>query len=200
MVKLRLYKTIALNLDLSKILKPLIFCLISINVNAQLKTFDQYSDVSKYYKGDTIAIKTDSVFILSGGRAEYLNQRLNELDTIRRMYSDLSIQREEFHLKIDELDSLLKKLQIQMKNDSLQLRNNLQIVIDELAVLSQDLKENNQSLKNTNRELENRIESLNAVIKDLKREMRWIWWNGLNDKIVAFSAGILIGALVIFLI
>jgi uncharacterized FlaG/YvyC family protein len=87
-----------------------------------------------------------------------------------------------------------------MVKDSLQIRSSLDIVINDLSKLSEDLKKNNDALGQNNDALKEHIERLNSVIKDLKKELRWIWWNGLSDKIFAFAIGIGTGLLIATLI
>ena len=157
---------------------------------AQKKVFSTGDDVLKTSIGDTIIIASDSAYVLSGGRAEYLNNRLNELDTIKLLYLSQSLHRDELINKINELDALLNQLKDEMVKDSLQIRSSLDIVINDLSKLSEDLKKNNDALGQNNDALKEHIERLNSVIKDLKKELRWIWWNGLSDKIFAFAIGI----------
>lgn len=169
-------------------------------LSAQKKEFRKDSDVMKVHRGDVVDIRADSAFVLSGNRADYLNQRLNELDTIRRIYEGMDSQKEELIRQVDELSTLISNLKTGMVQDSIRIRHELGVVINELHAITSDLKQNNRDLKDNNRELQSRIESLQNVIRDLKREMRWIWWNGLTDKIVVFAAGVGLGALLVLVL
>ncbi|MEQ8358009.1 MAG: hypothetical protein RH860_00880 [Cytophagales bacterium] len=180
----------------------LFFVLIAIafQANSQQLTFDKNSDLIKAKKGDTIIIKTDSAYVLSGKRADYLNDKLDELDTIKRIYNNQSENHRELIQNIDELDDMIRKLRSDFERDSLILSQNLSNVINELNLISEDLKENNQMLKVNNTELQKRVVRLQELITELKKEMRGIWWNGIADKVIAFAAGIGTGAVLILLL
>jgi hypothetical protein len=186
-------------------MKPLLTCTLILIMmpallQAQKRVFRNNSDVMKVRKGDLIEIEADSAFVLSGNRADYLNQRLNELDTIRRIYEGMGLQKEELIRQVDELSSLISNLKTDMVQDSIRIRNELGVVIQDLHAITADLKQNNLELRQNNEDLNVRIERLNTVIKELKREMRWIWWNGLTDKIVVFAAGVGVGAVLVLLL
>jgi hypothetical protein len=94
---LKTFKPITTLLDLNKSIIAVTFFLLMANFNngfAQKKVFSTGDDVLKTSIGDTIIIASDSAYVLSGGRAEYLNNRLNELDTIKLLYLSQSLHRD----------------------------------------------------------------------------------------------------------
>ncbi len=173
---------------------------IAYQGNSQQLLFDKNNDLIKARKGDTILIRTDSAYVLSGKRADYLNDKLDELDTIKSIYKDHADNHRELLQKIDELDKMISKLRSDFERDSLVLSQNLSNVINDLNLISEDLKKNNQMLKVNNTELQKRVVRLQELITELKKEMRGIWWNGIADKIFAFAAGIGTGAVLILLL
>lgn len=166
----------------------------------QVLKFNKSTDIIKAKMGDTILVLTDSAYVLSGKRADYLNDKLAELDTIKGMYSDQSEDRRELIDKIEELDHLILNLRDDFIKDTLIISNNLKSIISDLDAISMDLRKNNEELKTNNIELQKRVIRLEQLIGELKKQMRGIWWNGIADKILAFGAGIVTGAAVILIL
>ncbi len=167
---------------------------------SQVQQFSRNSDLIKAKKGDTIIVLTDSAYVLSGKRADYLNEKLDELDTIKSMYNDQSESRNELIEKIEELDKLIIKLRSDYIKDSVIISQSLNNVIIELGEISTDLRQNNRQLKENNIELQKRVLKLEELIGELKKEMRGIWWNGIADKVLAFTVGIATGAVLVLLL
>ena len=76
------------------------------------------------------------------------------------------------------------------------ISQNLSSIINDLDETLADLKTNNQTLKKSNSDLLSKIDQLERIVKDLKKETKWMWWNGLADKVVALVAGVGLGLLV----
>lgn len=180
--------------------KALIIALLIMSFSklalSQIKTFSESDDYLKLQHSDTVIIQSDSAYVLGYLRAEYLNRQLDRLDTIKELYSNVESFKTELNLQISELEKALNQLKNKSKSDSIEIRNSLQEVIIKLESISADLQDNNQRLKNNNIQLQERIEKLNSLIKSLNKELRWMWWNGMTDKILAFSGGILVGSLI----
>ena len=76
----------------------------------------------------------------------------------------------------------------------------LTLIISEMDDALADLKRNNQVLKGNNDALQTKVNQLERIVKELRKEIRHIWWNGLTDKLVAFGVGVAAGALIVTLL
>jgi len=72
-------------------------------------------------------------------------------------------------------------------------------IIADLEVTLNDLKSNNQQMKINNNELEQKAHALEGLVKQLRKETRAIWIDGLWDKVLAFTGGVGVGVLIVAL-
>lgn len=159
--------------------------------------FNGEEEYLKVYKNQVIVIEADSAYIINTRTAEFLNRKLNELDTIRTLFRDISLEKESLFNQIDKLEKTIIKVKNRFSEDSVYIRSELETVIKDLETLSKELEDNNNSLNINNIKLKNNIKELEALNREMKKELRHIWWSGMTDKIVVFIGGIVIGAAIV---
>lgn len=150
-------------------------------------------------KGQTVKVEADTAYLISKSRANALNEKLNELATLRANYTSLQGSNHELIDKLKTVQALVSKLMQEMEDDKKTVDADLAGIVRELESSVSALKENNLRLESNNHQLEGQIDVLNSTIKKLKKEIRGIWWNGLADKLVVGLAGVGIGMLLVAL-
>ncbi|MBL3655850.1 hypothetical protein [Fulvivirga sediminis] len=173
---------------------------IPIHLKAQKLTFKPADDYKKVYRTDTVIIEADSAFIVSSVRASYINEKLDQLDEIQKLYEQLSSHKDQLLGEVKQARKVLTKVIKNIENDSASLSNNLIKTIAELDTVLSTLKDNNQELKANNQQLTSKINDLEYLIAELKKETKKLWWGALEDKIISFAAGVGVGALIIILL
>lgn len=179
-----------------RIITIVLLAIVSESISAQTIKFSDKDDLKRAFRGDVIEINTDTAYVVSKSRAEFLNQKLDELKEIQRLYNNFSNNHNQLFKELNRIQKLVGKLSSRLKGDSSMISRNLSSIIDDLDETLVDLKNNNQTLKRSNSELLSKIDQLEKIVSNLKKETRWMWWNGLADKIVALAAGVGIGILV----
>lgn len=179
-----------------RIITIVLLAIVSESISAQTIKFSDKDDLKRAIRGDLIEINTDTAYVVSKSRAEFLNQKLDELKEIQRLYNNLANNHNQLFKELNRIQKLVGKLSSRLKGDSSMISRNLSSIIDDLDETLVDLKNNNQTLKRSNSELLSKIDQLEKIVSNLKKETRWMWWNGLADKIVALAAGVGIGILV----
>lgn len=94
---------------------------------------------------------------------------------------------------------LLGKLISDKKAATEALDADFEWLLNSLDTTLTTLKQNNTELQNNNQQLEASVANLKRIEKELKRETRWMWWNGLTDKIIVFAGGVGVGVLIALL-
>ena len=181
-------------------MKRLLIIVINLGcfqVSAQQKQFLNSDSKILVVAGDVVTIKTDSAFVISKTTAQFLNQKLDELAEIQVLYNDIVDNRNELLDQLSNVQSQVSKLSNRLKNEQGKINGDLSTVLSGLDLALDDLKENNQALKANNTQLQAKIVQLENIVKDLRKEIRHIWWNGLTDKLVAFGVGVAAGALIV---
>lgn len=179
-----------------RIITIVLLAIVSESISAQNIKFSDKDDLKRTFRGDVIEINTDTAYVVNKSRAEFLNQKLNELKEIQQLYNNLANNHNELFKELNRIQKLVGKLSSRLKGDSSMISRNLSSIIDDLDETLVDLKNNNQTLKRSNSELLSKIDQLEKIVSNLKKETRWMWWNGLADKIVTLAAGVGIGILV----
>ena len=180
-------------------MRTVMFILLAIvyqSASAQNLKFSNKDDFRKTLKGDVIEINADTAYVVSKSRAKFLNQKLDELKEIQQLYNDMAGNHKDLLNELTRIQKLVDKLSTRLEEDSSMITQNLSSIINDLDETLADLKNNNQTLKRSNSELLSKVDQLEKIVKDLKKETKWMWWNGLADKLVALAAGIGIGILV----
>lgn len=171
--------------------------LLGQNVGAQNINFKPGDDFIKVYQGNIVSIQSDTAFIISNDRAQFFNQKLAELQEIKVLYNGISENRNGLMKELDALQSLLKKVASNLESDTKLTEAKLEDILLELDGSLVHLKSNNEALTNNNQQLIEQVEQLKILVKQLKKETRWLWWNGLTDKLVAFGGGVAVGIILI---
>lgn len=178
------------------IIIAVILCTSSV-LQAQRKVkFSSADDAVKVEKGTIIEITADSAYVVSGTRASIINQKIVELDSIRVIYNKMAGNHNSLLSEVDEVQKLLSQVYKKMQQDSSMMSTQFDQVITDLDQSLINLKANNAQLKINNKNLLEETSKLKTIVKDLKKETRRIWWDGLTDKVVAFAGGVGIGVLV----
>ena len=178
-----------------RIITIVLLAIVSESISAQNIKFSDKDDLRRALRGEVIEINTDTAYVVSNSRAKFLNQKLDELKEIQQLYNNLANNHKELFKELNRIQKLVSKLSSRLKGDSSMISQNLSSIIDDLDETLTDLKINNQTLKRSNSELLSKIDQLEKIVSNLKKETRWMWWNGLTDKIVALVAGVGIGIL-----
>lgn len=176
------------------------FLLISSIGFSQIKEFKSNDDYARLIHGDTLIVVADTAYVVSITRAEFINQKLDELDEIQTLYNDLTDNRNELLNELKKTHKTLGKLLVHMQGDATYINNDLTTLINELNQSLSDLKTNNETLKNNNVELGSKVAQLQRLVSELKKETRGLWWNGVADKLVAFAGGVGAGVLLVIIL
>ncbi|HOU68170.1 MAG TPA: hypothetical protein PKW49_06275 [Paludibacteraceae bacterium] len=181
------------------------FCLLFFLLNcfclsAQDQRFDGTIEKQLFFSGNQVKVEADSAYMVSKKRAAAINQRLDELDSLRSVCSVLMTRNNALSEGLSQTYNSLLHLKDELDKDADIQNRHLSSILNDLDKTNADLKSNNLSLKGNNEDFSTQIKELDSVVKKLKRETRWIWWNGCADKVVAFAAGIGVGVLVCVLV
>jgi septal ring factor EnvC (AmiA/AmiB activator) len=164
-------------------------------INAQNVRFNDNSGVVKVYRGNTINIEVDTAYVIGKIKAEFINQKIDELNEIKAIYNNMVDNHNKLLSDLNTVQELLEKLQDKAINDSLVMSQNFKRLLNELDTSLTELKTNNNHLKKNNSELNDQIANLERIVKQLRKETRGLWWDGVTDKIVAFIGGVGAGML-----
>jgi ABC-type phosphate transport system auxiliary subunit len=172
----------------------------SLFSQAQQIKFSNNDESTKVKKGALVEITADSAYVISGKRASIINQKIVELDSIKAIYNRMAGNHNNLLGEIGEVQTILNQVYEKMKQDSSMMTQQFEQIIGNLDQSLVNLKTNNESLQKSNQDLQDETNKLKIIVKELKKETRSIWWNGLTDKIVAFVGGIGVGMLVMALL
>lgn len=181
-------------------MKPLFLiialCTLCSTLYSQNVKFSQNDDFIKVVKGSTVEIKADTAYIVSKSTADFLNSKLDELKEVQELYNGLLDNRNELKKELKTVQKLMSKLAANLEKDSAGISEDLTVIVGDLENTLTNLRENNQELSQNNASLLARTNELKRIVKDLRKETRGLWWNGLTDKLVAFAGGVGIGILI----
>ena len=159
-------------------------------------TFHTSDDFIKANKGATVRIAADTAYVVSTSRIRYINNQLDNLDSIQLLYNDLVDNRNTLLDELKKTNKVLKRIGELIEADSTVLSNDMAFILRDLSATLNDLKRNNGELKKNNETLEHKSQQLERLVKELRKETKGIWWNGLLDKVVVFAGGVGVGLLV----
>lgn len=171
-----------------------------LSANAQTITFTSDSDKVMVTKGTMVQIEADTAFIIGKARAMNLNRQLDELMKVKGIYNGLLHSRNELVEELSSIQKILEKLLTRIEKDSAYMSDNLSDLITDIDKTLLNLKQSNESLAKNNQMLTQKANTLKKLVKALRKETRWIWWNGLADKIVVFGGGVGVGAILALLL
>ena len=172
----------------------------TITICAQNVTFSNNDDFTKVYYADTVFIEADSAYVISNIRAKFLNQRLDELDSVKVLYINLANNHKKLIKEIENVSEQMAKLCSKLESDSTLINQQTTSIIQELDSSLEELRENNETLGQNNSDLRYQIDQLKKIATDLRKEIRGIWWNATTDKLVVFAGGVGAGLLITLLL
>lgn len=150
-------------------------------------------------KGDLVRIDTDTAYVISSSMALQLNAKLEELRDARVVNENLLGANEELLEKFKEVEGLVATLLEKIAASHEEVAIDMESIIAQLDASLTTLKANNQELEINNEQLSVEIGTMKGTIRQLKKEIRGIWWNGVADKVVTGIAGFGLGVLVVLL-
>lgn len=177
----------------------IIFILILTTSNVVLSQtieFSSQNDRITTFEGDTIIVSVDTAYIIHKDRAKWLNYQLQELDTIKSLYSRVYVDHRDLIKETIVVQKQLTRLIDNMNQGGINVSQDFDDIIFNLEKIIDDLRNNNEKQELTISDLNKNVVNLEKIVKDLKIETRKIWWNGTTDKLVALAGGIVIGFLI----
>lgn len=181
------------------LLSVFLLTFLSLPLHAQTITFGKNDDIIKVAKGSSVTINADTAYIVSTARAQYINKKLDQLDSIQILYNDLVDNRNELLNELKKAQKTLSKLLNHLQGDSTLLNANIVEIVANLDHTLTNLKKNNEELKKNNKALKTEIKHLEDLVKQLRNQTKGIWWNNVADKIVVFAGGVGLGLLIALL-
>ena len=172
----------------------------TFTVGAQNLTFSNKTNFTKVYSGDSIFIEADSAYVISNIKAEFLNQKLDDLDSVKVLYLDLASNHKKLISEIKNVSKQMAKLYSRFESDSTLISQHASTIIKELDSSLEELQETNKILGQNNTDLQYQVEQLKKIASELRKETRGIWWNGVADKLVVFAGGVGSGLLIALLL
>ncbi len=174
----------------------ILFLLISLVAVSQEIKFRKSDQKLLLKKGDVVQIQADTAYIISQDRARLLNEKLDELESARKLNAELKTINEKLLTKVKEVEKLVSKLLKRMESSSTEVDVDLEQILKDLDTNLAALKLNNNELTKNNQDLKRQIGEMDHTIDRLKKEIRGIWWNGFTDKIVVGALGLGLGYLI----
>ncbi len=144
-------------------------------------------------QGDLVRIQADTAYLISRERALLLNEKLDQLESTRKINTELKTINEDLLKKVKEVEKLVTKLLKRMEASSAEADVDLEQILNDLDKNLASLKQNNSELAKNNQDLKRQIGEMDQTINKLKQEIRGIWWNGFTDKIVVGVLGVGLG-------
>ncbi|MEP1035561.1 hypothetical protein [Ekhidna sp.] len=173
-----------------------LFMLFSFFLTGQEIKFRNSDQKLVLKKGDLVRIQADTAYLISRERAILLNEKLDQLESTRKINAELKTINQDLLEKVKEVEKLVGKLLKRMEASSAEADVDLEQILNDLDVNLSSLKQNNSELAKNNQDLKKQIGEMDHTIKRLKQEIRGIWWNGLTDKIVVGAIGLGLGYLI----
>jgi regulator of replication initiation timing len=172
----------------------------SNSIQGQDFSFRSSDDFVKVYKNQIIKIDADTAYIVSSSRAMFINERLAQLDTLRKVYNSLVDNRNSLLVELNKTQETLATIATLLEGNGGVISEDLEAIISSLDVTLKKLKTNNRILKSNNASLEKEVDDLHKLVKELKKETRGLWIDGLYDKLIVFAGGIGVGVLLALLL
>jgi ATP-dependent protease HslVU (ClpYQ) peptidase subunit len=164
-------------------------------INAQNIRFSDNTDIIDVYKGATVTIAVDTAYVMGKIKAEFIQQKIKELNDIKVLYNNMAGRYNNLLDDLDKVQTLLEEFKHKVVSDSAVVSANFKRLMEEMELSLRELKENNNELLKNNNELKVQTGQLEKIVRQLRKETRGIWWNGVMDKIIAFTGGIGAGIL-----
>ncbi len=171
--------------------------IVCLSVNArQLIPFRSEDQKLKVYHMDSVLIMADSAYVISGARAQLLNDKLAELHRAYATNAQLVDVNAVLLDKVIEIERLVLQLMQRMQEDEELVTMNLNELLTDLDSHIQQLQATNTQLDEQNASLKRQLDAMEQTIKRLKRAIRTLWWRGAVEKVLIGLAGFGIGWLI----
>jgi hypothetical protein len=171
------------------------FLLVNIGImytNAQIKFTDRDTYI-KVIKNQVVEIKADTAFVMNKGLVEYFNTKALELTKVQIMHNNQIETNKTLKKELDRTLKLIDELITKIEDDSALINQVLNTTINDLKNTINTLDSLNNAIAKTNSDLKTQNDVLTKLNKKLKKATRGIWWDGVTDKIVAGSIGLVVG-------
>lgn len=101
--------------------------------------------------------------------------------------------------KLERIQSTFAELIIELNSDRFSVDDDFDEILREVDSTMSHLESANQQFKKDHERLTKTVITLEKNVKQLRKKVKGIWWDGVKDKLVAFGvgfgAGLLIGIL-----
>lgn len=177
-----------------KALLTISLVLISLLVNAmQLVPFRSEDHKLKVYRMDSVLIMADSAYVISGVRAQLLNDKLADLQRAYAANAQLVDVNAVLLDKVMEIERLVLQLMQHMQEDQARVSMNIDELLSDMDSHIQELQLTNVQLDQQNAELKKQLAAMEQTIKRLKRAIRKLWWHSALKKVLIGLAGFGLG-------
>ncbi len=170
----------------------------SVTGFSQQKSFRSSDTRLKVFYGDTVAILTDSAYIVSAAQALLLNEKLIALRDAQQRNRELYIAHEELQDRVRQIEFQVSRLLERIQSDHRVMSENLQLIITDLDRSIAILQQTNATLSLNNDQLRNQLNQMDQTIQHLRQENRRMALRRIWDKVilgfVAFGVGYLVGS------
>ena len=147
----------------------------------------------KVYRMDSVLIMADSAYVISGARAQLLNDKLRELKSVYQAYDEQLTVNATLLTRIETIEGLVRELMARMQEDQELVSLQLDDLLTDLDQQIRDLQDTNQRLDEQNALLERQLVAMEATIQRLKRTIRTLKWRSAMEKVLIGLAGVGIG-------
>ncbi len=162
----------------------------------QLIPFRSEDHKLKVYRMDSVLILADSAYVISGARAQVLNDKLAELHRAYEANARLVDANAVLLNKVTEIERLVVQLIKRMKDDQEGVTLTINDLLTDLDGHIQELQATNTQLDQQNATLKKQLEAMERTIKRLKRALRTYWWRSAVEKVAIGLGGVGIGVLI----
>ncbi|MFT6883448.1 MAG: chromosome segregation ATPase [Marinoscillum sp.] len=138
----------------------------------------------------------NSAYVISGVRAELLNDKLAELKRAYAANAELVTVNAVLQDKVMEIERLVVQLMQHMREDQELVSLNNSNLLSDLDQHIRTLQVTNTKLDQQNAEFQKQLNAMEQTIKSRKRAIRKIWWRNALEKFLFGLAGFGIGWLV----
>ncbi len=113
-----------------------------------------------FFSGNQVKVEADSAYMVSKKRAAAINQRLDELDSLRSVCSVLMTRNNALSECLSQTYNSLLHLKDELDKDADIQNRHLSSILNDLDKTNADLKSNNLSLKGNNEDFSTQIKGL----------------------------------------
>ncbi len=170
-----------------------IFCCCLSAHAEQLIPFRSDDHKLKVYHMDSVLILADSAYVISGARAQLLNDKLTELHRAYETNAKLIDVNAALLEKVLEIEKLVLQLMERMQEDQELISLNINDLLIDLDSHILQLQATNTQLDEQNAALKKQLNAMEQTIKRLKHVIRAFWWRNALEKVLIGLFGFGIG-------